>query len=94
MLLHGTEHLPLFSGFSIVLGWTSVMGSCHLPAQQVDADTMVGPVLKVDGGYAFDTWTAADGPVRGYAYRRIEDAIYARNSALRAASSDGARSHS
>ena len=40
-------------------------------------EAVVGPILNREGGYAFDYWTSAAGLVRGYAYRRIEDAYYA-----------------
>jgi hypothetical protein len=43
---------------------------------------VVGPILARPGGYAFDIWTVVDGVRRGYAYRRIEDARYARNAAI------------
>jgi hypothetical protein len=39
---------------------------------------VVGPILVKQGCYAFDLWTAEEGLSRGYAYRRIEDAHYAR----------------
>ena len=41
-------------------------------------EAVVGPILNREGGYAFDYWTSAAGLIRGYAYRRIEDAYYAR----------------
>jgi hypothetical protein len=44
---------------------------------------VVGPVLTRAGGYAFDAWTAENGLSRGYVYRRIEDANYARNAEIR-----------
>ena len=40
--------------------------------------TVIGPVLTRADGYGFDTWTAGKGVIRGYPYRRIEDAYYAR----------------
>jgi hypothetical protein len=40
---------------------------------------VVGPILIKQGCYAFDLWTPEEGLSRGYAYRRIEDAHYARN---------------
>ena len=40
---------------------------------------VIGPVLRCANGYRFDTWTAGKGVSRGYSYRRIEDAYYARN---------------
>jgi hypothetical protein len=45
---------------------------------------VVGPVLVRSGGYAFDTWSV-DGVSRGYVYRRIEDADYARRVEIRSA---------
>lgn len=45
--------------------------------------TILGPVLTREGGYAFDSWTFEDGIRRGYVYRRVEDAHYARNSEIR-----------
>jgi hypothetical protein len=39
---------------------------------------VVGPIVTRDGGYAFDSWTPEKGLRRGYSYRRIEDAHYAR----------------
>jgi hypothetical protein len=36
-----------------------------------------------EGGYAFDAWTPEDGLRRGYVYRRIEDAHYARKAEVR-----------
>ena len=36
-----------------------------------------------EGGYAFDAWTPDQGLSRGYVYRRIEDAYYARKVELR-----------
>jgi hypothetical protein len=45
--------------------------------------TVVGPILTKEGGYAFDIWTAEEGLSCGYAYRRIEDAHYARNAEIR-----------
>ena len=39
---------------------------------------VIGPVLTRAGGYAFDAWTPESGLSRGYVYRRIEDAYYAR----------------
>jgi hypothetical protein len=43
---------------------------------------ILGPVLTREGGYAFDAWTPEDGLTRGYLYRRIEDAYYARRAGL------------
>jgi hypothetical protein len=45
--------------------------------------TVVGPVLTRGGGYAFDSWTPEEGLRRGYTYRRVEDAHYARNAEIR-----------
>ena len=39
---------------------------------------VVGPVLIRGGGYSFDSWTPETGLSRSYAYRRVEDAYYAR----------------
>jgi hypothetical protein len=39
---------------------------------------IVGPIVTRDGGFAFDSWTPAGGFSRGYSYRRVEDAHYAR----------------
>jgi hypothetical protein len=44
---------------------------------------ILGPVLTRAGGYAFDAWTPEGGLRRGYVYRRIEDAYYARNAEIR-----------
>jgi hypothetical protein len=46
--------------------------------------TVIGPVLKRADAYRFDTWTAGKGVIRGYPYRRIEDAHYARNAEIKA----------
>jgi hypothetical protein len=48
-----------------------------------DMGTVIGPVLRPADGYRFDTWTAGKGIIRGYPYRRIEDAHYARNAEIR-----------
>jgi len=45
---------------------------------------VIGPVLLRSNGYRFDTWTAGKGVTRGYPYRRIEDAYYARNAEIKA----------
>jgi hypothetical protein len=39
---------------------------------------VIGPILTRERGYASDSWTPEDGLTRGYVYRRIEDAYYAR----------------
>ena len=44
---------------------------------------ILGPVLTRAGGYAFDAWTSEGGLSRGYVYRCIEDAYYARKAELR-----------
>ena len=44
---------------------------------------VVGPILMKEGSFAFDLWTPEEGLSRGYAYRRIEDAHYARNAEIR-----------
>jgi hypothetical protein len=58
------------------------MGSSLGPLRNGDIDALVGPVLKRDGGYAFDTWTSREGLLYGHPYRRIEDAIYARRATV------------
>ncbi len=45
---------------------------------------VIGPVLRRADGYGFDTWTAGKGVSAGYSYRRIEDALYARNAEISA----------
>jgi hypothetical protein len=44
---------------------------------------VVGPVITREGGYAFDSWTPKKGLSRGYAYRRVEDAYYARRAEIK-----------
>ena len=44
---------------------------------------VVGPVITREGGYAFDSWTPEKGLSRGYAYRRVEDAHYARRAEIK-----------
>jgi len=44
---------------------------------------VVGPIVTRDGGFAFDSWTPQNGLSRGYSYRRIEDAHYARKVEIR-----------
>jgi hypothetical protein len=46
-------------------------------------NAVIGPVLMREGCYAFDLWTPEEGLSRGYAYRRIGDAHYARNAEIR-----------
>jgi hypothetical protein len=45
---------------------------------------VIGPVLRRADGYEFDIWTAGKGVTRGYPYRRIEDAHYARKAEIKA----------
>ena len=46
--------------------------------------TVVGPVVVTgEGGSGFDLWTPAEGLSRGFSYRRIEDAYYARRVEIR-----------
>jgi hypothetical protein len=45
---------------------------------------VIGPVLRRADAYRFDTWIAGKGVSRGYPYRRIEDAHYARNAEIKA----------
>ena len=49
----------------------------------------IGPVLTRDKGYAFDSWTSEEGLPRGYTYRIIEDAHYARKFDIRRSVKDG-----
>ncbi len=44
---------------------------------------VVGPIVTRDGGFAFNSWTPDHGLSRGYSYRRIEDAHYARKVEIR-----------
>jgi hypothetical protein len=44
---------------------------------------VVGPVVMRDGGFAYDSWTPERGLSRGYSYRRVEDAHYARKVQIR-----------
>jgi hypothetical protein len=44
---------------------------------------VVGPIVIREGGYAYDSWTPKEGLSRGYSYRRIEDAHYARRIEIR-----------
>jgi hypothetical protein len=43
-----------------------------------ETQTVIGPVVTREGGYAFDLWTPQAGMIRGFCYRRVEDAYYAR----------------
>jgi hypothetical protein len=44
---------------------------------------VIGPIVTRGGGYAFDSWSPETGLSRGYSYRRVEDAHYARNFEIR-----------
>jgi len=44
---------------------------------------LVGPILMKEGCYAFDLWTPEEGLSRGYPYRRVEDAHYARKAEIK-----------
>lgn len=44
---------------------------------------VIGPILLKEGCYAFDLWSPEEGLCRGYAYRRVEDAHYARNAEIK-----------
>ena len=44
--------------------------------------TVIGPVLRRADGYGFDIWNAGKEVTRGFPYRRIEDAHYARKAEL------------
>ena len=46
--------------------------------------TVIGPILRRADGYGFDIWNAGKGLTRGYPYRRIEDARYARKAEIKA----------
>jgi hypothetical protein len=52
---------------------------------------VVGPIVTRDGGFAFDSWTPEKGLSLGYAYRRIEDAHYARKVEIRSRATSFAR---
>jgi len=49
---------------------------------------MIGPILREQDGYAYDSWIPAQGVRRSYPYRRIEDAYYARRHAIEEASGE------
>lgn len=49
----------------------------------------IGPVLTRERGYAFDAWTSDKGLQRGYTYRSVEDAHYARKFDIRCRVKDG-----
>jgi hypothetical protein len=52
----------------------SLQGTDAAPAGRV----VIGPVVTREGGYAFDLWTPESGVARGFRYRLVEDARYAR----------------
>jgi len=54
-----------------------------LITKEAEMHVRIRPVLTRERGYAFDSWTPEDGLTRGYVYRRIEDAYYARNFEIR-----------
>jgi hypothetical protein len=58
--------------------------SWRIVVEDADMGIIIGPVLMRADGYRFDTWTAGKGVTRGYPYRRIEDAHYARNAEIKA----------
>ena len=49
---------------------------------------VIGPVLRRADGHIFDTWAAGKGVIRGYPYRCIEDAHYARNAEIKTSAQD------
>jgi hypothetical protein len=49
------------------------------PIPANDHQTVVGPVIARQGGFAFDTWEEGEGLKAGFVYRRVEHARYARN---------------
>src|ERR1700724_4164531 len=55
-----------------------MFGADPAVAEEAAMHVVVGPIVTRDGGYAFDSWTPEKGLRRGYSYRRIEDAHYAR----------------
>src|SRR5260370_28515861 len=59
-------------------------GSLGIILKDAYMTVVIGPVLKRADGYEFDTWTAGKEVARGYRYRRIEDAHYARNADIKA----------
>ncbi len=46
--------------------------------EQAETRIVIGPVITREGGYAFDLWSPEAGMIRGFRYRRVEDACYAR----------------
>jgi hypothetical protein len=50
--------------------------------EDVDMPVILGPVVRKEGGYGFDTWAADEGVSPGFSYRRLEDAYYARNARI------------
>jgi hypothetical protein len=67
----------------VAASWNAII---HPPEGVTSARESFYPVLTREGGYAFDAWTPENGVSRGYVYRRIEDAYYARNFEIRACS--------
>jgi hypothetical protein len=51
--------------------------------KDADMGMVIGPVLRRAGGYGFDICTTGKGVTRGYPYRRIEHAHYARHAEIR-----------
>jgi hypothetical protein len=58
--------------------------SRRVVVEDADMGIIIGPVLMRANGYRFDTWTAGEGVTRGYPYRRVEDAHYARKAEIKA----------
>src|SRR5260370_3696681 len=80
---HGAGPAP--SRRRVVSGRRSICNrSRRIVLEDADMGIVIGPVLRSADGYRFDTWTAGKGVTRGYPYRRIEDAHYARNAEIKA----------
>src|SRR5438477_9193440 len=62
------------------IGCSELISSC---GEDAAMHVVVGPIVTRDGGFAFDSWTPDKGLTLGYAYRRIEDAHYARRAEIR-----------
>jgi hypothetical protein len=79
---------PVALGISISaqvnLAKVHLYGPLGIILKDADMTVVIGPVLKRADGYEFDTWTAGKEVARGYRYRRIEDAYYARNADIKA----------
>ena len=58
--------------------------SRRIVREDADMSIVIGPILRRADGYGFDIWTAGKGMTRGYSYRRIEDAHYARKAEIKA----------